>query len=178
MTVEELVRRLGEQGLDVTEQAIAYKAERGSLVLHVLRSRSGRATRVDLKGYDNFLSEPEFKKATEISVVRELSREEAREQHLGKVSRQIWFGADHDREGQLACSVFDACIKRMMDGREAGQDESPPSISVTIRLSRDLVETLDRERRALERELRGIEVTRESAIRFLLHEALEARAKR
>ncbi len=130
--------------------------------MHIANPESGRVRRVDLKGFDD-LRHPSL---------RALSPDEAKARHLGKVSRQIDFSS-----ASRAIEAFALCVSSMapMSPPSAAGGEGN-SVTVTLRLRRDLYEAIEKQRVRVENASpKGVDVSIESAIRALLHEAIEAR---
>lgn len=163
---DDLLKLVEARGLPVQRQAAFLKVQAGSKIMHIANPPSGRCTRVDLKGFDG-VGHP---------ALRTLSRKDAAQRHLGKVSRQIDF-----TDASAAMGAFKACLATMEPPAE--QPPTAPSgvgvgevgVTVTLRLRRDLYDAIEEQRIRIERESpKGVEVTIESAIRALLHEAVEA----
>ena len=166
--LNELLDAVRARGLPIEEQAAFYNVPAGPRIMLIEKSRSGEVRRIDLKGCDD-LKHP---------ALRRLTREEAAEAHLGRVSRQINFAS-----AEAARAAFDlvlAAMRPMATSPSATQQSGGATVPLSMRLPEDLVSAIEEERTRIEREApRGLEVSMTSAIRVLLHEALDARrAKR
>jgi hypothetical protein len=168
MQIDTILKLVESLGLPIQSQKAFFKIEAPPHVMHIeMPRKSGRVGRVDLKGFDD-LKHP---------ALREVTPAEARRQHLGKVSRQIDFSKD---EGAVL-SALRLCLAQMKPAKATSEPTGAmrdSTMAISMRLPAGLLAAIEIEReRIQEQSLPGIEISQTTAIRVLLHEAIDARLK-